>query len=96
MSGFNPGRYLDPGGTIRRVTSGKGLGGMTPVPSGSDTPFDNTDADLPGAPDTVQEAIEALAALWASGFPRPLMAFDPDLDMWFVVTSDGTAVMVTG
>lgn len=97
MSGrFNPGRYGAPGRSIPRLTSGSGVGGLTPVPDAGDTGFDNTDAGLPGSPDTIQEAIDALADLLNAGFPRPLMAFDPDLDMWFVVTSDGTAVMVTG
>lgn len=48
MSGFNPGRSLDPGGTIRRVTSGTGLGGMTPVPAADDVAFtghEGTDVD---------------------------------------------------
>jgi hypothetical protein len=77
--------------------SASGLGGSIEVPDASDADFDNTDADLPGDPATIQDAIDALADLWAAGYPRPLMAFDPDLDMWFVVVDgDGTAVMVTG
>jgi hypothetical protein len=74
-----------------------GLGGSVAGPTAGDTGFDNTDADLPGDPDTMQEAIDALAELWAEGFPRPLMAYDPEDDHWYVVVDgDGTAVMVTG
>lgn len=66
-----------------------------PRPSAGGLEYDNTDSGL--AASTVQEALDLLAGSFVSGYPRPLMAFDPDLDMWFVVVDgDGTAVMVTG
>lgn len=70
-----------------------------PRPEAGGVDYDNDSSGLDA--DTIQEAIDELAALiagltGATGYPRPLMAFDPDLDMWFVVVDlDGTAVMVT-
>lgn len=51
--------------------------------------------------ENVQDAIDELYDLIAAGggsseFPRPLMAYDPGDDHWYVVVDgDGTAVMVT-
>ena len=98
MSGkFNPGFYGSPGLGIARPTSPAGIGGTTPVPGATDLVFDNTTAGLPGSPDTVQEAVDALAVLWGAGFPRPLMTEDPVSAIWqVVVDGDGNAIMVTG
>jgi hypothetical protein len=60
VSGFNPGLYGQPGRGVLRRTSATGIGGTTPVPGGGDIDYDDTNTDLPGSPDTVQEAIEAL------------------------------------
>lgn len=68
-----------------------------PRPSAGGLEYDGTTSGLDAT--TVQDAIDELVDLIGAGdegYPRPLMAFDPDLDMWFVVVDlDGTAVMVT-
>lgn len=93
---FNPGFYGSPGSGLARPTSPSGIGGATPVPTGATIVFDNTSAGLPGTPDTIQEGVDALAVLWAAGFPRPLMTEDPVTNIWHaVVDGDGTAIMVT-
>lgn len=68
-----------------------------PLTSG-DVPYDPTDTGMTA--DDVQEAIDELYDLITGGgasaeWPRPLMAFDPEDDHWYVVVDgDGTAVMV--
>lgn len=72
-----------------------------PRPAAGALEYDNDLSGLDAT--TVQEAIDELlemiedGPLSTSGYPRPLMAQDPDDDHWYVVVDgDGTAVMVTG